>query len=217
MFDSEQKIDFKITKGPSNYLRLAILILLTLAIVLLVYFFFFREKPMSPFQSLPQKGILLELLSSQTEYQTGDLVNVKLSLYNRTEKSQGVDILIKYDPQFLALLTIDGKKEDFSKNTGAIKVDSLKYLNTQGTIFDTFPYFTINEKSGLIGFSAIAKPLEEISGADLLIGSLNFKALTKGETSLSIVFEKGKTNESNVASFGKDVLSDVKNLNIIIY
>lgn len=221
MENSNKKIDFKIVKTPTNYFQLTILTLLSIGVGFLMYLSWtitminFEELQSTiPFQFSPKKAVL-SLTVPKTEYQIGEMIDVKTSLEIKKGKIQGVDLLIKYDPNFLIPLTVSGQKEDLAKETGSIRVDPLKYLDTQETSFDIFPFLTINEKSGLISFSALTKPLQELSG-DIVICSLKFLAIKNGETSLDIVFEKGKTEESNVASSGRDILENVKNLNLII-
>lgn len=150
----------------------------------------------------------LTLITPKTEYKVNDLVEVSILLNTGRRKTAGVDIALQYDPQVLKLQT----KNSESKKENSVKkeliVNPQEFLNTELSSFDIFPYMKLDNLSGSVFFSALAKPLREVDGQGA-VAVLTFKAIKQGETAIKLLFEKGGTRDSNVAYLGKDVLAKV--------
>src|SRR3989344_4867384 len=89
------------------------------------------------------------------------------------------------------------------------------YLKTDDSIFDIFPYVKVNEESGDVFFTALAKPLKEMREKGP-VAALLFTARAPGTAKMTFVFEEGSIIDSNVAYFGKDLLKKAHGTHVII-
>jgi len=116
-----------------------------------------------------------------------------------SRKTVGVDAVLKYDPEFLEIVEEDGKFIDFSESD-----------------FDMFPGGRFNSETGEVRFSALIGPEETPLSGLGKVGTIKFKTLKKGETSLSFVHNLKTAGDSNVAWEGKDILGKVEDASIKI-
>ncbi len=145
------------------------------------------------FKDLDKKAVL-SLITQEKEVAVGETVNVSIYLDTQGKLVDGVDVILKYDT-----IILKAKDKEVKK----------------GEVFSNVMTNEIDQKTGLIKFSALSQPGQTFSGTGTLV-TLNFKALRSGQTAIAFVFEKGSTEETNVASQGKDILKEVKNLELII-
>jgi hypothetical protein len=128
----------------------------------------------------------------------GETIPVLVNLITGNHSSNGVDIVLKYDPK---LLTVD-EKTGFSA----------------GKIFVEYPGLKINNSEGTIEVSGISSPN---SGDFKGVGEfavITFTAKSVGTAKLSLDFAKGSTIDTNIIDnqTGEDVLSSVGNLDLTI-
>ncbi len=149
-------------------------------------------------QQARRRAVLI-LVSKENQYVVNDDVVIDIYLDSQENLVDGVDLVLKYDPQFLQL-------------------EEREFFDTTGSIFNGFPDAKIDEAIGQIRISAITSPGNSFQGVGK-IGSLYFKAKKNGQTTVSFVFEKGSTIDSNVSSYTYpgDILALVKNVALKIY
>ncbi|MEK7146759.1 MAG: cohesin domain-containing protein [Patescibacteria group bacterium] len=207
------------TRYLTNWFYIILVFLAGLGSASLISFVFLafnldqEELAMSVYSN--HRPVSLALITAKKEYSLNDLIEVSILLNTGKRKTAGVDIVLKYDPQFLELQ---------SQNSNAAQVKSVKkernvnpkeFLSTEFSSFDIFPYMKLDSLNGNFFFSALAKPLREVNGQGA-VAVLNFKAVKQGETAIKLVFEKGSARDSNVAYLGKDVLAKVYDLQLKI-
>ena len=206
---------FIYTKTATNWFFIVLVFLAGIGSATLVYFTFlafdFDVKALINEVSLKSRPASFALVASQQEFKLNDLIEVNILLNTGKRTTTGIDVALKYDPEFLELQPKNPKIK-IPKN-GFINPHD--FINTEFSSFDIFPYFKLNNLTGSIFFSALAKPLREVWDQGV-VGALTFKALKQGDASINLVFEKGAGNDSNIAYRGKDVLAKVYDLNFKI-
>ena len=140
----------------------------------------------------PRKPVSLALLTQKKEFRIGEAIKVWVVLESSTKRTTGVDVILRYEPTSLELSSLEGKGK----------------LDTSSSRFSSFPYFKHDAPKGMLIFSALAEPRQELSG-QLEVGILTFKALKKGAGAIRFDFERGSHTDSNVAYLGKDILAKV--------
>ena len=133
----------------------------------------------------------LRLVSISSEYNAGDLIPVDLELDSDSQSIVGADLLIKYDPELVGIADVDN------------------IVEPESDFFVVYPADG-QTKDGLIRFSLLTQKPQILSGK---IATVYFTAKKTGEVNLDLIFEKGKTNDSNIALSGKgiDILASVNN------
>lgn len=160
----------------------------------------------------PESELVIASLSADKKaYSLNELVNIGVLLNLADKKTPGVDILIKYDPKSLELQkTIDG-----ALKTSGVVSDPKQVLKISASSFDTFPYLKANILDGSIFFSALAQPKKDVI-EKVNIASINFKAIKKGSTKISLVFDKSLNQDTGVFYLGKDILDKVTDVEIVV-
>lgn len=118
----------------------------------------------------------------------GKEFTVEINLNTEKEKTDGADVILRYDPEKIEVIGI-----------------------IPGVTYPDYPIQKIEEgKISITGVAASTGPFFE--GNDLF-ASVKFKALFGGEETVSIDFTQDSTVESNVALHGKgtDILTGVEN------
>lgn len=141
----------------------------------------------------------ISLIPDKVSYKSGDLVAVKAKLFTGGYTTDSTDLVVKYDPAFLA------PEED-------------TFFALAGDLYSEYPAMQIDRQQGMIGISGITVPgKNSFSGAGIF-ATLYFTALKDGQTKVSVNFEKGATADSNVVLSGstKDILGIVKDTDILI-
>ncbi|MBI2450947.1 MAG: hypothetical protein HYV52_01245 [Parcubacteria group bacterium] len=203
-----------ITKGKTRWFFIVVVFLTGVGFTSLIYISLLSTslyiEGLNEYIYKKQPLVALSLITPKVEnYKIGDLVEVGILLENGQKKTTGVDIVLTYDPQIVEL---QGKNSQIKQNG---KTEPKNFLDVEFSSFDFFPYFNLNTKNGKIYFSALARPLREVVGKGV-IATLTFKVIKTGETSINLVFEKGLSSDSNVAYAGRDILKQVRNLNLVI-
>lgn len=140
---------------------------------------------------------IIYLTSDKTDLSTGELLKVKVSFTAPGKKIFGSDIILLYDPEFLSA--------------------DLNSINT-GNFFGSYPRKTIDPVNGIIRLSAYEGNKEALDMAAYDIMEIDFKALKKGSAQLSLLFEKGKTNTSNLVEVAtsQNILEKTQGLSVSI-
>ena len=155
--------------------------------------------------------VIVSLSSDKKEYGLNELINVGILLNLADKKTPGVDVLIKYDSKMLELQKIAGG----ALQTNGVVSDPKQILKTNNSFFDTFPYLKTNILDGTIFFSALAQPKKDVIG-EANIASIILKAIKKGNTKVSLVFEKSLNQDTGVFYSGKDILDKIVDTEIVV-
>ena len=131
----------------------------------------------------------LSFESPSGNYKLGEIFPVNIIADSDGEKIAGLDIMIKYDSSVLEL-----------------KQQEEKFVATEGDFFIVFP--AGGQKENLFNFSLLTYNPKVIKEK---IATIYFLAKKATETKLEFLFERGKTNDSNLAAIGRteDILSSV--------
>jgi len=152
----------------------------------------------------------LTILSPRNTYLIDEDVPISIILTTQTVPNvilvDGADVFIEFDPTFLSL-----EETASSSNT----VD--RYLTGSDSVFNNYPGALLKTEGNkmVFAFSAVKAFAETFNGLGT-VGTIHFKALQIGTTTLKIQAVKGMTNDSNVASVAGDVLDVTKDLNLTI-
>lgn len=127
----------------------------------------------------------------------GDNLVVNINLTSNGRETQGSDLSIMYDIKALSL----------ANNASSF---------TKGVVYSEYLGRSVDGLKGNFRISGISGPSQ--FAKDGLIGSLNFKVLSPGSTTISVDFKPSSSIDSNVidAKLSKDILSTVENLTINI-
>lgn len=161
------------------------------------------KAPSPPSSPPPQKevgGARINLSSDQKVVKVGDELKVKILVDTAGKSSDGVDVVLRFDPKLLVPLA----------TTSAFL--------TQGTAYQEFPQVSVDSLLGIVRLSATIPPgIPGFSGKGLL-GTLSFRAKGAGVTTLALDYTKGMSDDSNIAAEGTslDILEGVDNLKIKI-
>ena len=173
----------KIILHKRHYLRLPFLAML--AMVFLYYSTLIAEAAGSG---------SLEFVPRQVNLKTNDQKTVKLAFNPDGEKVIGVDVILRYDPQYISVIDIRDLKA-FSGQTGEV-ID-----NNSGKV-----KYALSNSYGV--YTSHRANIAEIV--------IEAKRATN-QTNINFEFTYGKTNDSNIViSHGKDILTDVDPLKIQI-
>lgn len=139
--------------------------------------------------------VRLSLVASSSSYSLNDDIPVKVIVDTLDNKISGVDVVLKYNPQYLNFLKID----------------------TLESAFSIFPTPSIYSNEGKIVFSALVSPQEDFQGKGEVVTIL-FRPIKEGKTEILFDFEKGPSLESNIAlsGQGKDILEEINSLILTI-
>lgn len=216
----------KITKGETNWFYVILVFLAGVGSVSLIYILLLfamidvEEISQSPLIFSKQAPVILSLQTEKSEYNLNELFEVNILVDSGKRKTAGVDIVLTYNPQILELQSKNqtANSPAIKEKTGAKKQPTQNpqdFLDTEFSSFDIFPYIKIDAVNGKIYFSALSKPLKEVSGKGI-VGSLTFKTKATDSTQINFDFQKGLTIDSNVAFLGKDILDKVYGIDVKI-
>lgn len=139
----------------------------------------------------------LQLQSNTSTVNQSNSATVSVVLDTDGESVQAVDLVIAYDNTRFSIIDEDG--------------------GTSGTQIQNnsaFPVTITNSVSGgMIRLSHAINPPTSFSGT-ATIATFRVLGVTEGQGSFEISFTSGSTSDSNVASFGDDILSSVSNLDL---
>ncbi len=142
-------------------------------------------------------GAKIILESAKQSAAVGEVVPVTVKIDTAKKSTDGVDLILHFDPKVLEL-----KESDI----------------TPGTIYPDFPLRNVDQSAGIIRVSAIASLSGQgFSGEGVLV-TLQFSAKASGKSAISVEFSEGQTADSNIveSGVGMDLLKEVKNLEVTI-
>ncbi len=124
----------------------------------------------------------------------GATIKVDVML-DSSEPTDGTDALIKYDPTVLSAQT-----------------------PTTGSIYQEYPAKSVDAQKGIIALSGLTSQSATGFAGKGVLGTLTFKTLKAGQTTISIDYTQGATTESNVigSTMSKDILTGTEPLIITI-
>ncbi|MBI2011135.1 hypothetical protein HYS91_00025 [Candidatus Daviesbacteria bacterium] len=140
----------------------------------------------------------ISLSSDKTNYKVGENVTVNIEVES-LEFTDGTDLILKYDPTKLRL--------EGNANT----------VFTKGNLYPEYLALKIDNSNGVFSVSGTSTPESKSEpGSDF--GTLKFKAITSGATTINIDFTPGVSTDSNVidAKTSGDILDNALDLEVII-
>jgi hypothetical protein len=186
-------------KLPFN-LALPHLIIFLFIGVILVEVFFGLKNLATPTEGIsmhqPLSGGSVILSSDKESYQSGEKILVSVKIATGGHSTDGTDLVLNYDPNFLEL-----DKASFFKK-GAIYPD----------------YSFIDVQDNVISISAISSTSGGTFNGVGLLGTLEFTAKKPGGSKLTLDSKKDSTSDTNITETETafDILTQVKNLDINI-
>lgn len=158
------------------------------------------EKPQVVTSSNQNKiSNIVSLVTAKNEFKVGEKIPVTINVESN-KKTAGMDIILKYDPNLLAIVVT------ISKTPVAV-----------GTIYEEYPVNNVDQKLGLVTVSGITN---EVTGVipQGIFGTIIFQAKAAGNAKIFLEFAKGNTNDTNLIEnqTAKDILEEVRNLDLKI-
>ncbi len=153
---------------------------------------------LAPKQIVPMASLAVS--SAMKEPRVGDLVKVDVVLNTGTRLTDGTDVILLYDPSALTVQPASGS---------AVPV-------SPGTLYKEYPVNTVDQ-NGKISLSGIDSQGNGVSGKGVL-GTVVFKALKSGSTTVKIDYQNGSTSHSNVVETktSRNILISVSDLTLNI-
>ncbi|MBI3486362.1 hypothetical protein HY025_05500 [Candidatus Daviesbacteria bacterium] len=195
---------------PKSFPKILFIVLILIIIAELIWGAWYIFRPLqkrinsSPQNSLvtklPKSTASIKLSSINPSVSVGDKLSVDINLSSKNTPSDGVDIVIKYDPNFLR---VEGKNEE---------------VFIKGSVFPEYLGYKVDNKLGVLRISGISEVTSAPAIAQGLFGTVNFKAVNQGTTQVVVDFKPGNTTDSNVidSKSNKDILDKVSNLSVKI-
>lgn len=152
--------------------------------------------PLAQPESQPGK-VNLSLEAVGRDFKVGEIVTVNVRVNTGGHRTDGVDLVLKFDPKILEAST-----------ASLIKT----------TIYPDYPQMKVDAKAGLVQISGISGLDGKTFKGAGVFATINFKARAAGETTLTVNFTPGKTDDSNIVESlsGNDILESVSNLNLSV-
>ncbi|MBI4037396.1 hypothetical protein HY385_03155 [Candidatus Daviesbacteria bacterium] len=154
--------------------------------------------PSTTSSTKPKTTLLLQ--SSQNTIKIGDKLTVAVNIA-ADKATDGVDIIILYDPKLLTVVPVEGTKN-------AMMV---------GSIYSDYPINAVDGVKGKITVSGITTQVGGVVPRGTF-GSITFTAKAAGQAKISLDFTKGSTVDSNVieTKTAKDLLEEIRNTEVNI-
>lgn len=146
----------------------------------------------------PVSGGKIALTSTKDQYKVGDELNILVKLNTGGHPTDGTDVIIKYDANFL-----DAQTSNFF---------------TKGPIYQEYPLFDVDKASGTIKISGVVTSKDKGFNGVGTFANLKLKAISAGSTALKVDYKVNATTDSNIIESGttKDILDSVQDLNLTI-
>ena len=140
---------------------------------------------------------VINLSTPKSLYKVSEIVPVFVKVSTGNHLTSGVDLVIRYDPSMLAA-------------SGSAL--------TKGLAFDDYPQIDIDSKNGILRVSGVISPGKSGFNGNGDFGVINFTAISKGISNISLEFSPNATNDSNMMELetNKDVLGKVSEVKINI-
>lgn len=154
-------------------------------------------------QTIEIKPAQVILQANKQELKVGEELMVDILVDTGGKPTDGSDVILNFDPKTLAV--------QFSSVSGKLSPV------LPGMVYGSFPINTLDSTGSKIVISGISSVGATFSGQGSL-GSVTFKAIAPGSTTVAVDFILGSTVDSNIieSNSAKDILTNVKNLNLQI-
>lgn len=141
----------------------------------------------------------VSLVTARNDFKVGEKIPVIINAES-TKKTAGMDLILKYDPNLLSVVT-----------------NASKTPMTVGTIYSDYPVNKVDEKLGLVTVSGITNETAGVVPKGVF-GTIVFQAKAAGNPKIFLEFTKGSTNDTNIIEnqTASDILDSVKNLDLKI-
>lgn len=180
----------------------AVILIAVFAVLIIEGVILFRSYRQSPSPPPPkveavESGEIL-LLASKEQLRTGEGIRVTIRVSAGGHATQGADVILKFDPQYLGVSSSSIYK---------------------GGVYPEYPLASVDNKNGLVKISGISSSKTKTFKGVGIFAFLDFKSKKVGDTKISVLFEKGKTDDSNILEAGTsvDILEKVNDVNLNIY
>lgn len=196
--DANKSANFGNSNSSSLLPRLVFLVLaLVVVIEIIVGVRSLRSVQSSKLAVVARSTGTMMLISEGKNYHVGDLIKVNVQLKTGNHNIVGVDALIHFDKSRLE-----------ASDSGVVV----------GSILDSYPVHRVSQDKGLIEISGIASNESLSFNGTGIFATINLKATQKGITTVSIEFDKGKTNNSNLVDKDSNlnILNQVGSVNLNI-
>ena len=142
---------------------------------------------------------IISLNTDKKEYKVGEKILVSINILSN-KNTAGTDLIIKYDPNLLAVVT----------NTAKIPVAT-------GAIYDDYPVYQADEENGIMTISGTTSKTTGVI-PNGVFGTITFQGKAVGNARVFLEFAKNATNDTNLIEnqSAQDVLEEVKNLDLKI-
>lgn len=118
----------------------------------------------------------LKFQLKSTKVSLGDNFTIEIQLDTFNQSIVGVDAIINFEPRYLKAFRID-----------------------PGSLFPNYPGLYLNNQEGVIKLAGSSNFSQYFSGKGIL-ATLNFEALSEGETTIAFQWEPNSTRETNIVS-----------------
>ncbi|MBI3109899.1 hypothetical protein HYZ06_02550 [Candidatus Daviesbacteria bacterium] len=152
--------------------------------------------PTAQSESQPS-SVNLSLEAVGQDFKVGEVITVNVRVNTGGHQTDGIDLLLNFDPKIL-------------------EASAASLIKT--TIYPDYPQMRVDAKAGLIQISGISGLDGKTFKGAGVFATINFKARAAGDTTLTINFTPGKTDDSNIVESlsGNDILESVFNLNLSV-
>lgn len=138
----------------------------------------------------------ISLTTPKTTVKVNETIPVVVAVNTGSYAVDGIDLVVNFDPKILEVIP-----EELNK----------------GKLLDEYPLVAANIKTGVISISGISNKDSGFKGTGEF-AYISFRAKQKGQTSLTVNFQKGSTANSNLVEVksSKNILEQVDNLQLTI-
>lgn len=144
----------------------------------------------------PARVATLTIEPTNTQLTPNESQEFKIIVDTSEASVDGVDALLKFDPEFLELID---------------------KFDTSNSVFSSFPLNTIDAEQGTATLSALVDPGTTFTGSgEVARFTASASKATDSNVHLTLFFAPGETTDSNVASQGYDILGSVTNAALTI-
>ena len=148
--------------------------------------------------ALPISGGKITLVADKTGYAVGEEIKVIVRVGTGGHNTNGTDVVIKYDPQ-------------------AVEVNEANGI-VAGDLYTEYPILKTDAGNGIVQISGISPA--DYTGFNGLgeFATLNLRAKSLGQATLSIEYKPNTTTDSNIidSADSNDILAQVENLKITV-
>lgn len=153
----------------------------------------------SPSPAPEQKMGSVVLSAPKNVLKVGEKVTVSVSIDSNNVPTDGTDLVITYDPKILSIETVGAQQKPLVVNN----------------MYSEYPSNAVEPKEGIISVSGITSNKSGVFVKGIF-GSMIFKAVSPGKSTISIKFEPDSTTDSSIieTKTGRDILGKVAGIEL---